>query len=149
MNPKLLFSILCLSFFWETGISQDKPNVKFGKVTPEDFAPKAYPIDSNANAVVIADVGSSKIVGNTKGWFSIEFKRYRRVHLLNKNGFDIATEEVDLYSDGEQEEKLSDIKAVTYNLENGKVVETSSRKKIYLKTNSVKTGVKKIYFSEH
>ena len=128
MNPKLLFSILCLSFFWETGIAQDKPNVKFGKVTPEDFAPKAYPIDSNANAVVIADVGSSKIVGNTKGWFSIEFKRYRRVHLLNKNGFDIATEEIDLYSEGEQEEKLSDIKAVTYNLENGKVVETKLEK---------------------
>jgi len=124
MNPKLLLSILCLSLFWVTGIAQDKSNAKFGKVSPEDFAPKAYAIDSNASAVVIADIGSSKIVGNNKGWFSIEFKRYRRVHLLNKNGFDIATEEIDLYSDGDREEKLSDIKAVTYNLENGKVVET-------------------------
>src|SRR6476646_4307427 len=106
MNTKLLFTILCLSLFWETGIAQDKSSVKFGKVSPEDFAPKTYPIDSNANAVVIADIGSSKIIGNNKGWFSIEFKHYRRVHLLNKNGFDIATEEIDLYSDGDREEKL-------------------------------------------
>ena len=124
MNPKLLAAIFCTLFFWVTGIAQDKSNVKFGKVSPEDFAPKTYSIDSNANAVVIADIGSSKIVGNNKGWFSIEFKRFRRVHLLNKNGFDIATEEIELYSDGKNEEKLSDIKAVTYNLENGKVIET-------------------------
>jgi hypothetical protein len=143
MNPKLLFIILCLSFFCKTGIAQDKPNVKFGKVTPEDFAPKAYPIDSNANAVVIADIGSSKIIGNSKGWFSIEFKRYCRVHLLNKNGFDIATEEVDLYSEGEQEEKLSDIKAVTYNLENGKVVETKLEKGNIFKDKLSKNWVEK------
>ena len=124
MNPKLLFSIFCLSLFWMTGIAQDKSSAKFGKVSPEDFAPKAYAIDSSANAVVIADVGSSRIVGNNKGSFSLEFKRYRRVHLLNKNGFDIATEEIELYSDGDMEEKLSDLKAVTYNLENGKVTET-------------------------
>jgi hypothetical protein len=46
------------------------------------------------------------------------------VRLLNKNGFDVATQEVELYSDGENEERLNDLKAVTYNLENGTVVET-------------------------
>src|SRR5215470_1714150 len=106
MKVKLLI-IFLISFAWETGITQDKINVKFGKVSPEDFAPKVYSIDSNANAVVMADVGSSKIVGNNKGWFSLEYKRYRRVRLLNKNGFDIATEEIDLYSNGQEEEKLS------------------------------------------
>ena len=108
----LLFSCIATS-------AQEKSNVKFGKVTPEDFAPKVYQIDSNANAIVIADIGSSRIVGNTKGWFSLEFKRYRRVHILNKNGFDVATEEVSLYSDGDREEQLLNLKAVTYNLEDG------------------------------
>lgn len=143
MNPKLLFIILCLFFFYGTSMAQDKSNAKFGKITPEDFAPKAYPIDSNANAVVIADIGSSKIIGNTKGWFSIEFKRYCRIHLLNKNGFDIATEEIDLYSDGDREEKLSDLKAVTYNLENGKVVETKLDKENIFKDKLSKNLVDK------
>jgi len=143
MNPKLLFSILCLLFFWETNIAQDKSNTKFGKVSPEDFAPKSYAIDSNANAVVIADIGSSRIVGNTKGWFSIEFKRYCRAHILNKNGFDIATEEINLYSDGNLEEKLSDLKAVTYNLENGKVIETKLDKDNIFKNKLSKNLVEK------
>src|SRR5262245_59211850 len=104
MKVNLLFSFLLL-ITCEASIAQDKVNVKFGKVSPEDFAPtKVYGIDSNANAVVIADVGSSRIIGNTKGWFSLEYKRYRRVRLFNKNGFDIATEEVPLYSDGQDEE---------------------------------------------
>ena len=110
---------LCTSIF-----SQDKANVKFGKVSPEDFAAKACSIDSDANAIVIADIGSSRIVGNDKGWFSLEFRRYCRLRLLNKNGFDLATEQIPLYSNGNAEEKLVDLKAATYNLENGKVVET-------------------------
>lgn len=125
---KILFSTLIFSFFTILGFAQDKSLVKFGKVSPEDFATKIYSIDSNANAVVIADIGTSKIVGNSKGWFSLEFKHYRRVHLLNKNGFDIATEEIRLYSEGDGEEQLSSLKAVTYNLENGKVVETKLEK---------------------
>jgi hypothetical protein len=124
MKMKILCTIIPACFLFFSAMSQDKTDVKFGKVSPEDLSKKVYSIDSNANAVVIADVGSSKIVGNTKGWFSLEFKRYRRVHLLNKNGFDIATEEIPLFSKGEDEERISSMKAVTYNLEDGKVVET-------------------------
>ena len=124
MKFKLSAAFVLLSLFSITGHSQDKASVKFGKVSPEDFATKIYPIDSNATAVVIADIGSSELTGNTKGWFSLDYKRYRRVHILNKKGFDIATEEVPLYSEGTREEQLRELKASTYNLEDGKVVET-------------------------
>lgn len=127
----LLFSLLVFS--------QEKVKVKFGKVSAEDFAPKVYSIDSNANAVVIADIGSSKIVGNNKGWFSLEYQRYCRIRLLNKNGFDIATQEIPLYFFGRDEEKLTNLKAVTYNLENGKVVET----KLDTKNNVFKDKISK------
>jgi hypothetical protein len=139
MKLKLFFGIFFLFFAFINSKAQEKTNVKFGKVSPEDFATKVYSIDSNANAVVIADMGSSQIVGNSKSWFSLEFKRYRRVHLLNKNGFDIATEKIPLYSDGQNEEALSDLKAVTYNLENGKVVET----KLDTKNNVFKDKINK------
>ena len=104
--------------------AQEKSNAKFGKITPDDFKQKVYAIDSNANAVVIADIGSTKIVGNTKGWFSLEFDRYKRVHILNKNGYDAANVEIGLFTNGDAEESLNDLKAVSYNLENGVVVET-------------------------
>ncbi|HKB43193.1 MAG TPA: DUF3857 domain-containing protein, partial [Chitinophagaceae bacterium] len=127
MRLKPIFTIIFLCLFAINGVAQ-KPEIKFGNVSEKDFAPKVYSIDSNANAIVIADIGVSKLVGNTKGWFSLEFKRYRRVRLLNKNGFDIATEEIPLYSEGQVEEQISSLKAVTYNLENGKVVETKLEK---------------------
>lgn len=114
-----LFTVCCLF-----ATAQDKPPVKFGKVTPDDFKPKVYSLDSNANAMIIADVGSTEIVGNDKYGFSLEFKNYRRVHILNKNGYDIANVEIPLYTNGNAEEELNSLKAVTYNLENGKVVET-------------------------
>ena len=113
-----------LIFFCGVLAAQEKCGAKFGNISVTDFAATSYALDSSASAVVIADVGTSKIFANSKGWFSIEFKRYRRVHLLNKNGFDVATEAVPLYTDGQDEEKLSSLKAVTYNLENGNVVET-------------------------
>src|SRR6266498_4947002 len=115
---KILFSTAVFFFLSLFLFAQNKANVKFGKISSEDFAKKVYSVDSNASAIVIADIGSSEIVGNSKGWFSLEFKRYRRVHILNKNGYDEANVEILLYTNGDGEEKLDDVKAVTYNLEN-------------------------------
>lgn len=129
MKRKLLYLlpgllVLCHVAIGQDKSKQEKSKIKFGNVKPEDFQTKVYAIDSSAEAVVIADIGSSEIVGNNKGWFSLEFKKFRRVHILNKNGYDIANVSITLYDDGEDEEKLESLKAVTYNLENGKVVET-------------------------
>ena len=117
--PLLLFSTVSIPIF-----SQEKSKAKFGNVTEADFAKTVYEVDSNAHAVVLADIGSTDIEGNTKGWFSLVYKHYKRVHILNKNGYDIADVSISLYTSGSDEEQLDKLKAVTYNLENGKVVET-------------------------
>ncbi|HWR32960.1 MAG TPA: DUF3857 domain-containing protein [Chitinophagaceae bacterium] len=124
MNRKLLLGLGFCTGTLFSAAAQDKANVKYGVVMEKDFETKIYSIDSNANAVVVAEIGESSIEGNTKGWFSIVSKRYKRVHILNKNGFDIGNVSISLYSVGTDEEKLDKLKAVTYNLENGKVVET-------------------------
>lgn len=124
MSSKGIF--LCL-IAWSVSVilsAQDKTPVKFGNVTPKDFATTVYPIDSNAHAVVIADVGNTYMEGNNKNSLSVVTKHYRRVHILNKNAFDVASESIYLYKSGDVEEELDRLKAVTYNLENGKVVET-------------------------
>jgi hypothetical protein len=116
-----LLILLCL--FVSTAQSQDKVQVKFGSVKAEDFK-KVYSIDSSAGAVIIADVGNTRIIGNTKGWFSWEFVHFKRIHILNKSAFDVSNVTIPLYSNGDDEEELVKLKAYTYNLENGKVVET-------------------------
>jgi hypothetical protein len=123
--------ILAISAFllFSTAIhAQKTTEYKFTKITEIDFRPKVYDIDSNANAVILADIGESVIEGNTKDWFGFEFTRRRRVHILNKNGYSEADFAIYLYSNGGSEEKLTSVKAYTYNLENDKVVETKLEK---------------------
>ncbi len=111
-------------FFSGYVFAQKELKIKFGNITGADFAPTVYPIDSSATAIVLADIGSTEFEGNNKGGFSLIFKSYRKAHILNKNGYDIADVEIPLYTNGSLEEELENLKAVTYNLENGKVVET-------------------------
>jgi hypothetical protein len=119
--------------------AQEKNKIKFGDVSVKDFTSSTYSIDSNANAVVIADIGFSNIEGNNKAWFSLRFKHFKRIHILNKNGYDIANVSISLYSEGSDEEQLEKLRAVTYNLENGKVVET----KLDIKNNVFKDKINK------
>ncbi|MBN9380086.1 MAG: DUF3857 domain-containing protein [Chitinophagaceae bacterium] len=119
VRKKLVPVLCCLMagpFFLN---AQDK--IHFGKISPADFEVKAPSFDPAADAVVIADVGSSEFVGNNKGWFTLDFKHFKRVKILNKKGFEAANEEILLYTDGET---VDGLKAATYNLEGGKVVET-------------------------
>ena len=104
------------------------PNTKFGKIDAADLQKKIYSLDSNAAAVVLFDIGRTEIIGNNDGWFSYVFKQRRRVHILNKSGYDIADIQVPLYKNGSISEELSSLKAVTYNLEGGKVTQTKLEK---------------------
>lgn len=122
-----LLSILSLVIAG-TPYAQKSPQFKFNKVTEADLQQKVYSLDSNANAVVLGDVGLSEIVGNNKDWFGFEYTRHKRVHILNKAGYSQGDVEISLYTNGSAEEKLVSVKAVTYNLENGNVVETKMEK---------------------
>lgn len=136
MKILLLFLTgLCIT----TAFGQNQNKIKFGDVTEKDFASKVYSVDSSADAVIISDIGSSKIEGNSKGWFSLVFKRHKRIHILNKNGYDLSNVSIRLYSSGTDEEKLDKLKAVTYNLENGKIVES----KLDIKENVFKDKIDK------
>jgi hypothetical protein len=104
--------------------SQGKAPIKFGKIDPSDFNLSKHSFDTSAGAVIIADVGSSYFEGNNSGSFNLVFKHQRRIKILSKNGFDAATVNISVYVDGDGEEKLLNLKAYTYNLENGKVVES-------------------------
>lgn len=133
MKAKLLWYILqrivlaafIFSSFNNQLFGQEKLKMKFGKVSPQDFEISSSLIDSNTNAVVVANVGSSVFeVNSARNGFSLTFEQKKRIKLLNKNGFDAATVEIPLYIDGTTAEKLEGLKAYTYNLENGKVIET-------------------------
>lgn len=123
LNLVAAFLLLCCTMF-----AQDKSPARFGKISAADFKQTRYDLDTGASAVVLADIGSSAFDSGSE-WFVQIYKRYKRIKILNKNGYDMADEEIYLYVDGADEETLQQLKAVTYNLENGKVVETKLESK--------------------
>ena len=124
-NYKCLLFAFCAILSVLRLTAQDKLNYKFGKVTAGDFNLKAEKFDSGANAVILADIGSTSFEGNNQGFFSLVYTRFIRVKIINKNGFDIGSREITLYHNGDGDaEKLSSLKGSTFNIENGVVTET-------------------------
>lgn len=121
------FLLILFATIATAGFAQRNKNakIKFGDVKPADFEPTVYSIDSNANAVILADIGEAKFEGSNRSSFNIVYNRIKRVRLLNKNGFDQATAQILLrFGSGGDEEMLSNFEAATYNIENGQVVAT-------------------------
>lgn len=124
--------LFILLFLFLTSIelyAQDKLNIKFGKISPEDFQINPAQVDTSFGAVIIGDIGNSSFQGNQKGFFSLVFTRFCRIKIINKKGYDLANLNIPLYHgfDG-NEERISSFKASTYTLENGKVVENKMQK---------------------
>jgi transglutaminase-like putative cysteine protease len=104
-------------------LAQKKDNTRYGKISPEDFKNTRFELDTGAHAVVLADIGSSNFEPEHER-FRLVYKRLCRVKILDKTGYEAANRSIYLYHKGAEEEKVSALKAATYNLENGKVVTT-------------------------
>ncbi|WP_170970972.1 transglutaminase domain-containing protein [Ilyomonas limi] len=124
--PCALFSICLFAQKKKKGELPNRVVCNYGDVKPEDFAPAVYPIDSSADAVYLFDGGHTKFEGNNKGFFSVVYKVHERLRLMKKNAFDnLGNVKITLHvpSVGDQQ-KLEDLEAATYNIENGKIVAT-------------------------
>jgi hypothetical protein len=104
-----------------------KAPIKFGDIPMTEMKMTVYAKDSSAEAVVLADFGESKLEYNQTNGFQLGFERTRRIKILTKEGLDWANFNIPLYHNNSDEEKISGLKAVTYNLENGKIVETKAK----------------------
>lgn len=114
---------LCLVLSSIPSFSQKDP-IKFGDIPLEDLKMTTYSLDSSASAVILADYGQTSMNYHPDKGFSLLFERITRIKILNKNGLEWGDFSIPLYHDNNGDEKLSGLKAVTYNLENEKVVET-------------------------
>lgn len=118
-----IVTICCCAFI---ALCQKSP-FKFGDIPTEDLTMSIYDKDSSAAAVVLFDFGKAYIGFNAAGAV-LTFERHVRIKILNKDGLSWADASIPLYKSGSNEERVIGLKAVTYNLENGKVVESKMSK---------------------
>ncbi|MBL0741815.1 DUF3857 domain-containing protein [Chryseolinea lacunae] len=101
------------------GYAQKSP-MKFGILPLEDLKMEVYDKDSSAAAVILADYGEAYLE-----FHSLRFERHVRIKILRKEGLGWADVQIPLFRVSGLEERVTKLKASTFNLENGRLVETS------------------------
>lgn len=111
-----------------------KDPIKFGKVSLDELKMKTYSKDTSATAIYLCDYGVSDInFQASERDFKYTFTKTIRIKILKEEGFHYSDFKI---SYNKKIQKINQIKACTYNLENGKIVKTklSSKDKILEKT---------------
>jgi hypothetical protein len=119
---RILVLGFCIFVVASTSSAQKSP-VKFGEISIEDMTMKSYPNDTSAAAVVLVDYGEAYIQ-ITSISAAMTFERHVRIKVLKKEGTEWANAIIPLFQAGSREEKVSQLKASTFNLDKGKIVET-------------------------
>lgn len=117
-----LVTVMLLFPFCLFAQKPQRPNTDFGEITNADFATTVYPIDSNAQAVILFETMKSEYEADNSGGFNIVYKYHKRMRLLNKNSFDEATVEIPITTGGRFDDEVKKLDAATYNIEGDKVV---------------------------
>jgi hypothetical protein len=120
MKAKALVFYLALIFSF---VSAQKSPIKFGDVPLEDLKMTGYGNDSSASAVILSDYGEAYL-SFTQTTENLIFERHVRIKILRKEGLKWADISIPLYFTSRGEESVRNLKAVSYNLEAGKVVES-------------------------
>ena len=122
---KKIYCLLFLLSFPLLCFSQKSP-IKFGDVSMEELKMTSYDQDSSASAVILSDYGEAYIsVSNS---LQMNFERHVRIKILKADGNRWADAAIPLYHSGSSEERVSGLKPSSYNLEDGKIVETKMSK---------------------
>jgi hypothetical protein len=97
---------------------------QFGKISGEEFGLTSCSYDKDADAVVLFDTGKAKF-DLTDGGFELIYERTRRIKILKESGVNYANIEIPLYRHGSIEEKITDLEAGSWNMKDGKPVQTA------------------------
>ena len=125
---KKIFLLLALLLCVLSGFSQNFP---FGQITVDDFNYDKNKIDSNANAVVFKEFGTSSIhLNEYNNRFELIFEYHVKIKIFNKEGYNQANIIIPLYKSDSRVETLDEVKASTYNLKDGKLIQTEMDKKV-------------------
>lgn len=136
LQMKPILTIILFLFLSSAAYSQ---NFTFGATTFSDIEFDRNTIDSNANAVVLKEFGTTSIqLDDATGSLNLFFEYHVKIKIFNKEGFKEANIVIPTYKDDTREEYISDLKASTFNYIEGKFVESIMNTKTVFTENKSK-----------
>lgn len=147
MKRSILFSVaFCMLSFMTVHAQSIPVNTKYGKVSREEVEMTSYQLDTSAVALVLYEDLNMIIDFNATGGFSLVRKKHMRIKILKEEGLDWGDVALLTYVTPQHKETVSGIEVVTYNMVDGKIVETKMPKK-YVFTEDYSEKYKKVSFS--
>lgn len=119
MRANFTLSVFLTLFLCFSGSGAFAQAAKYGKVSDAEVKMTQFLQDTSAEAVVLSDYGYTRFTFTNETQVIVE--RHIRIKILKKSGYDWANFEVPFYVRGGDKERVTSIKGVTYNLENGTV----------------------------
>jgi hypothetical protein len=116
--------LLCLVLAGNLCLQAQDEKAKFGKPAMADLKMTRYDKDTSAEAVILSDIGSTWFDFDKDKGFLIMFERFLRIKILTKDGYHFADQNIYLYRNNSDQEKVITLKACTFNLVDKKVVES-------------------------
>jgi len=137
LKRTIILGIVVCTLIYQNLFAQNTPAIKFGKISSADFDLSKFKWDSGAAAVVIMDFGEVHYEKDPRIPMKFIYTFYRRAKILDKKGFDLAAAGIQIYSKGGVQQKIREIKAATYNIENGQVLQTKlDDKSVFIENNN-------------
>lgn len=107
LNLILILFFLCFQLY-------SQQDYEFGDVTPEELEMSIYEKDSTANAVILYEHSETEFIKEKKEFF-IETTVYRKIKILNQDGFESGNISITLYNNNKKiKETIHDLNAITH-----------------------------------
>ena len=127
----IILSIIFFACFKNSIQSQ-----KFGKVEIDIINQEEHPVDQSADACYLLKKAKAYFDVTTQNIFLV-IEHHERIKIYNEDGEKYATYSLPLYRSNNSREKISGLKAITFNSENGKITESKlSKKDVYTEETS-------------
>ncbi|WP_343532302.1 DUF3857 domain-containing protein [Pedobacter sp.] len=127
MRTIFIIALTLLPFF---AIGQE---FNFGEITAQEQLFERNKLDSNANAVFLNEYGTTRFSFDSEtGRMKLVYDYHARIKIFNKEGFEAANVVIPMHKTGtndDQREFISDLKASTFNLQDGRYVESAMSNK--------------------
>ncbi|MCF6214301.1 MAG: DUF3857 domain-containing protein [Flavobacteriaceae bacterium] len=130
-------SLLFILVFFCFTLKITAQEIKFGKVSKQELQEKFYPLDATAPAAILYKKRKTYYEYSSSTGFELMTKIHERIKIYNKDGLKWASKSIHTYQGNNLRESVS-IKAVTYSLENNKIVKEKLKKKNIFKEKSSK-----------
>lgn len=147
MNRVYFIFSLALILISADLFSQTIPvNKRFGKVSKEEVELKEYPADTSASALMLYENTYVSLNFDPANGFVLNTQKHRRIKILKEEGLEWGDVEMIYYYSSVLRDNIFKIDVVTYNMVDGKVVETKMPNK-YIFDDEYTENYRKISFS--